>query len=288
MLDPAQFVTANSLTAASLMVYRLSSTSLTGGVAVSAFTLAGCTTSGTTNICEGIRQIKLFFVQSTGVIDYTSSYLVVGQVLVNNPTYVSIDYSYTFISAAGSFPYPSYQGYTVGAPLNLLLSSTTSTKIFNPVNLAFRNTDGTCRALTTDNADSGNLVHIRFGINSIYSCVGTSSTLLSANILAMFNYVGGLGISSNTLADYVSLTTTTIPSNENIQLVFYYIPIGTELDPQYQIVSAKLQPAGTISTTVNLYVEFEAISSGVFMNIPSPPTINAQLPSDFLYPFYVA
>lgn len=90
MLDPAQFVTANGLASASLIVHRMSSTSLTGGVAVSAFTLAGCTVSGTTNVCEGIRQIKLFFVQSTGAIDYTSSYLVVGQILVNNPTYVNI------------------------------------------------------------------------------------------------------------------------------------------------------------------------------------------------------
>jgi len=149
--------------------------------------------------------------------------------------------------------YPSYQGYTIGAPLNLLLSIT-STKIFNPVNLAFRNTDGTCRTAGTDNADIGNLVHLNFGVNSVYSCVGTSSTMLSSNLLGMFDYVGGLGISSTVLADYVQLTTTTIPSNENIQLVFYYIPIGTELDPQYQIVNAKLQPAGTISTTVNLYV----------------------------------
>ena len=51
MLDPAQLVTVNSLSGASLKVYRMSSTSLTGGVAVNAFTLAGCAVSGTTNIC---------------------------------------------------------------------------------------------------------------------------------------------------------------------------------------------------------------------------------------------
>ena len=95
----------------------------------------------------------------------------------------------------------------------MLLSATTATKIFNPVNLAFRNTDGTCRATAADNADASNLVHLQFGVNSVLSCVGTSSTFLSTNLIALFNYVGSLGISSTSLSDYVQLTTTAIPSN---------------------------------------------------------------------------
>lgn len=64
--------------------------------------------------------------------------------------------------------------------------------------------------------------------------------------------------------------------------------IGTELDPQYQIIQARLQPGGAVTSEVQLFVEFEAVSSSVVMNVPSPPTIDLTLPNDFLYPFYVA
>ena len=60
------------------------------------------------------------------------------------------------------------------------------------------------------------------------------------------------------------------------------------MEPQYEILQARLQATGTISNEVKLFVEFQAVGSAVTLNVPPPPTIDATLPSDFLYPFYVA
>jgi hypothetical protein len=164
-----------------------------------------------------IQQVRLFFVAgSTAVIDYTASYLVLGYTYVNGPCLLSLDYSYQFMAAAGAYPYPSSQGYSIGSPLNLLLfdsATTTYSRTFNPLDLNFRQPGGNCRAASTDLADGGNLASIRFGVNSIFSCVGTSSTLLQTNLVAAFNYVGSFGISSTNLLDYVSLTETASASN---------------------------------------------------------------------------
>lgn len=197
------------------------------------------------------------------------------------------------MASATSFPFAASQGYTIGSPLNLLLSTTvgvttTDTKIFNPLNLAFRKEDGTCRTLASDSADGSNLASLKFGVNTIFSCVGTTSSFWSSNLINAFNYVGSFGISSNNIADYIAVTQNTIQSNENMHLLVDYIPIGTELDPQYQILQVRLQPASTISTEVYLFVEFQAVSTGVFLNVPPPPKIDIRLPNDFLYPFYVA
>ena len=87
MLNPSTFAVNNGLISSSLNVYRMSSTSLTAAGTASTVTLSGCTTSGTTNICEMIKQIKLLFIKgATTTIDYTSSYLVIGFSYVNAPT----------------------------------------------------------------------------------------------------------------------------------------------------------------------------------------------------------
>jgi hypothetical protein len=39
---------------------------------------------------------------------------------------------------------------------------------------------------------------------------------------------------------------------------------------------------------MNLNIEYQPISNLVTLNVPNPPTIDAYLPDDFLYPFYVA
>ena len=119
--------------------------------------------------------------------------------------------------------------------------------------------------------------------------IGNQTTLFQS----LFNYVGAFGSSSSKLADYVSVTfpSSAILSTESVRLLINYIPIGTELDPQYQITHAIIESTGIISTTeVYLFVEFEMITTGssVFMNVPPPPTVQAPLPDDFLYPFYVA
>lgn len=120
--------------------------------------------------------------------------------------------------------------------------------------------------------------------------MGTTS-IIATNLQSSFNYIGSFGISATNTNDYVKLTVSgTINTNQNLQLLFYYIPIGTNLDPEYQIVQVQLNPLGNTNTGLptSLYVEYQAVSNSVFMNVPSPPVINAYLPNDFLYPFYVA
>lgn len=182
----------------------------------------------------------------------------------------------------------------MGSPLNLLLSTTTTTttfsKVFNPLNLAFKKLDGTCGSTIADAGGQNNLLELSFGVNSVHSCMGTTS-ILAANIQASFNYVGSLGISSTNLKDYVKVAVASnINSNQNLQLVFYYIPIGTNMAPEYQILQVELNPLGNTNTGLptSLFVEYQTVSSSVFMNVPSPPVIDAYLPDDFLYPFYVA
>jgi hypothetical protein len=191
-----------------------------------------------------IKLIKLFFIKgSTTTIDYTSSYLVIGVAYVNSPSYIYIDYSYQFILNKQSFPYPANQGYTFGSPLNLLLNTTSAStityyKVFNPINLAFKKKDGSCRTASTDVTDPTDLITLSFGINAIYSCTGSSS-LIATNLASLFTNVGSFGLSSTNVLDYVGVTVASgISSSQNIQLVFYYVSIGTAKNRQYQIVKA--------------------------------------------------
>jgi hypothetical protein len=297
LLNPSSFCTANSLDPTQLKSFDLSSTSLTSSTTVSALTTSfACTASGSTNQCNVIKQIKLFFIKgSSTTIDYTSSYIVIGPAYVNSPCYISIKYSYEFMSKALDFPYSSLKGYQIGTPLNLLLRTTSGSttsyyKVFNPINLAYRQLDGTCRTSSSDTTGPNNLISLLFGVNSIHSCMGTTS-IIATNLQAIFTHVGSMGISSTNLNDYVSLSVPSIiNTNQNLQLIFYYLPIGTNLNPQYQIVQAQLNPLSNTNTNLptSLYVEYQPISTSVFMNVPSPPKIDASLPDDFLYPFYVA
>lgn len=117
------------------------------------------------------------------------------------------------------------------------------------------------------------------------------TSLIASNLPNVFNYIGSLGISSTNINDYVQLSIPIpINNNQNVQLIFYYAAIGTNLDPQYQILSAKLNGLGNTATNqpTSLFVEYQQLNTSILMNVPSPPVINAYLPNDFLYPFYVA
>lgn len=78
-------------------------------------------------------------------------------------------------------------------------------------------------------------------------------------------------------------------SSGDIKLVFYYTAIGAENNPQYRIISSAARAANDYSNNIQtLYIEYMKINSTVKLNVPNPPTIDAYLPDDFLYPFYVA
>jgi len=63
---------------------------------------------------------------------------------VTQAGYITVKYSYSFVSVASSvtiFPYESDIGYAFGVKLQLLYSDTANSayyKILNPINLAFR------------------------------------------------------------------------------------------------------------------------------------------------------
>lgn len=228
-------------------------------------------------------------------VDYSSSYVVLGNTAITAATYVLIKYSYQFVSQAGNYPYSSTIGYAQGAPLVLLKSLTSGSstnyyKIFNPVNLAFADLDGTCRGNSYSDADASNLITLRFGVNGVYTCQGSSSLVLN-NLKLAFDMVGSIGSAAFSLSDYVSIdfTPAASASNQNLQLLFYYFPIGTQANPQYQITRAVLNPLTVTSNNqFTLFVEYVGVSSSIVLNLPSPPVIDAYLPDDFLYPFYVA
>ena len=65
--------------------------------------------------------------------------------------------------------------------------------------------------------------------------------------------------------------------------------IGTQSSPQYQITKAVLNPLSVNSNNqFSLFVEYVAVNTSLILNLPSPPILDAYLPDDFLYPFYVA
>jgi hypothetical protein len=172
--------------------------------------------SGTSSSCSGggtcyvIKQIKLTFIRSgsSSTIDYNSSYIVMGNtyININGPTYISIKYIYQFISAVNNYGQSSTKGYSKNSLLSLVKSSTNSAyyKMFNPINLAFINTDGSCRTATSD-SDQSNLISFRFGVNSVYSCLGSSSTFTYNNLNAAIDYVGSIGSSTTNLADFIKI-----------------------------------------------------------------------------------
>ena len=135
------------------------------GITLKKFTTKTSTSSSASNqtlatSCTGVdctnvvRQIRIFINSDTGAID-SNSYVVVGSLTADQKGYITVDYQYTFITTSGSaitLPYTSYVGYTLKCTLNLMFkdSSNNYFKIMNPINLAFRKPDGTCRTLVTD------------------------------------------------------------------------------------------------------------------------------------------
>lgn len=206
-LTLSKFASNNNLLTTSLPVYYMKDA--TSPLINSTFS-ASSSCSGTT--CLVIKQIKLNFIKSgsTSTVDYSSSYIVMGNTYVNGPTYINIKYSYGFISKTSNYGYSSTVAYSKNSLLTLLKSSTNTTyyKIFNPVNLGFINTDGKCRATSTDDSDQSNLISLRFGVNSVYSCYGSSSSLAYTNLKEAFDYVGSIGSSSTNLADYIKIDYT--------------------------------------------------------------------------------
>lgn len=162
-----------------------------------------------------------------------------------------------------SFPYPSYQGYVFGSPLNLLLNSTTGTtttwyKVFNPINLAFKKKDGSCRTLSNDTTDPSDLITLKFGVDSIFSCTGSTS-FISISLPSIFTHVGSYGLSSTNLNDYIGVSLGSVSASQNIQLVFYYVSIGTAASRQYQIVKAAINGLSNPGQNqpISLFVEYE-------------------------------
>jgi hypothetical protein len=289
-LSLALFKTNNNLNA-SLQVFQMEAP--TAAAQTNTTVVSGCPLT----LCTVVRQVRLFFIKSGGAVsvDYSSSYVVLGKIKLTAPTYVLLKYSYQFVSQAGNYPYSSTIGYAKGSPLVLLKaltsgSSTNYYKIFNPVNLAFVDIDGTCRGDSNSDADPSNLITLRFGVNAVYTCQGSSALVLN-NLKLAFDMVGSIGSAASSLSDYVSVdfSDAALDSSKNLQLAFSYLPIGTQANPQYQITKAVLKAlTSTSNGQFTLFVEYIGASSSIVLNLPSPPVIDAYLPDDFLYPFYVA
>lgn len=193
------------------------------------------------------------------------------------------------MSSGSVFGLGSNQGYTMGAPLQLLFEDSSSKyyRINNPINLAYRQTDGACRTDSADNADDS-LLQLLFGHDGMYTCVGGTS-FIQEHLQNSFNYVGAFGSASTVLADYVSVSwPSSIENTRSLQLLLYYVKVGEESNYQYQITNVTASTLSTQNSQSTLYVEYIEVENTAELYIPSPPTIEASLPDDFLYPFYVA
>ena len=204
-------MTANSLDDTQFRVFSTQNPSLFSQASVQASTISTtCTTSGTDEICTVLKELNLFFIAGTSTIDYTTSYAIVGQTTISSGgSYVRISYSYRWMDSATELPYSSNMAYAWKSELVFLKQDSTNYyRMFNPLNLAFKQLDGSCRTTTTDSASPDNLVTVRFGVNSIHSCIGTTS-LLSANIQGAISHVGTIGSASNFLLTKPTTFTTT-------------------------------------------------------------------------------
>lgn len=88
----------------------------------------------------------------------------------------------------------------------------------------------------------------------------------------------------------MSVTWNGPTEGQSVQLLFSYIKIGAAGSEQYKIVKADILPVSPVVSQnwKSLFVEFRLVPTDIIMNAPPPPKINAYLPNDFLYPFYVA
>jgi hypothetical protein len=70
---------------------------------------------------------------------------------VQFPSYIIVKYEYVYLNEDGTFAKVSNVGYKIGSPLQLLKKNqnTGYFKAHNPLNLAYRKPDGTCRISST-------------------------------------------------------------------------------------------------------------------------------------------
>lgn len=86
------------------------------------------------------------------------------------PAYVMLKYDYEYLNADGTFANSSNIGYKIGSPLQLLKTTTDTSgntyynKVFNPINLAFRTSNGQCRTQDTEKVDES-MVSLTLGRN---------------------------------------------------------------------------------------------------------------------------
>lgn len=107
--------------------------------------------------------------------------------------------------------------------------------------------------------------------------------------MGAFDSVGSIGSATTNSFDYVAVSFSgVISASQSVQLIFYYISIGTSTSPQYKVVNAATNPIDTKNNQPSLFIEFISVANSVVINTPSPPVLNAYLPNDFLYPFYAA
>ena len=68
----------------------------------------------------------------------------------------------------------------------------------------------------------------------------------------------------------------------------YYINIGVPQNPQYEISKVEVKPVIVKDGLSKLYVEFVSVENKFGLSVPPVPIVDAYLPNDFLYPFFVA
>lgn len=71
-------------------------------------------------------------------------------------------------------------------------------------------------------------------------------------------------------------------------MIFYYINIGQPQNPQYEISKVEIKPVIIKDGLSTLYIEFISVDNQFGLYVPPAPIVDAYLPNDFLYPFFVA
>lgn len=112
-------------------------------------------------------------------------------------------------------------------------------KSHNPLNLAYRKPDGTCKTSSSESADES-IVQLRLGRNEFHTCIGDLSNIYN-NLRNSFDLIGIMGSSNTVLADYISIdwpSLTANPDSSNVVLKIYYVKVGSYFNPQYYVVKA--------------------------------------------------
>ena len=156
----------------------------------------------------------------------------------------------------------------------------------SPIRVNFSDVSGNCLIGTAFETP----LQLKFGYDSVYTCIGTSSNFL-ANLTSTFNRISRLGsVQSSDTTSFATVTQTTSSNSNGVSILqIYYSRIGREGNSMFQVVYA----SALISSTSNnnrcqLFVEYKQVDSSVLTYVPSPPSVQAYLPNDVLYPFYVS